>query len=590
MKKLVILSVAFLFVTSVAFAAPFSPELLTLSAAPAISYEFDGSELSIPVTVSGTPACLLFLVFTKDKAAEIKDVRNGYLTWHQVNNVDTCLYVSPPYTFDVGGNTVKWSGVDADGEQVDAGNYTYYMWAYDNVGSKQLVTTLFHPDMSSHLFDEVEDGMPLDNPVFTTHSGTTINKWVIGKDPLDETLVETTAYILGEGWGRGMHVCFHPGDLDYVYVEVGVTQSYTIGIAKYSWVPNGESDLQTKWGEDGYVMWSAYFTDGNADAGIVTDGDYLYAVTGNHYINYAEAGFFIVDYEDGSFVDEVDLTEWWSNADEQAAGGQMNGGPNEMWCRNDKVYLNCHCSCIKQMVDPLRYLESGDPNDFYVWTNMNGDYTLDHNFEDTAERAWMCNDYNVGPYTYTISGDDNLFSLCPSYDMGSVSFGLMAPDGTGLGYFAYAGETADSKGGVNFVDSGSPYDGLYTDDISSRSGREDWEGLYFIGHNSISGTITSGVGVAAEETPLLSIETPSQNPISLANPTTMINYSLAKAGNVSIDVYNVVGQKVDTLVSGFMDVGRHSVVWDASDFSSGVYFFTFKTGDFTRSMKMTVIK
>jgi len=593
MKKLVILSVAFLFLTSVAFAAPFAPELLKLSAAPAISYEFDGSDLSIPVTVSGASASLIFLVFTKDKAAEIQDVRNGYLSWHQVDNIDTCLYVSPPYNFGVGSSTVIWSGVDADGEQVDSGDYTYYMHAYDNAGEKQRVTTgVQMPNYPlGALIDADEEGLPADKPILLStqdQAAGVIQKWEIGNDPLDDLLIETCFYTKAEGWGNGMSPCLQPDNFDYFYMEEGVSATYTIGVRKYAWTPSGEAVVQDDWGVDGYVQWSAYFSGGNADAGLVGEGDYLYTATGNHYTNEAEAGFFIIDWADGSLVDEIDITEWWSSAEDQQGGGQMNGGPNGLWARNGKVAVNCHCSCIKQLVDPLAYLDTGE--DFYSWSNDNGDYTFDHNYEDTAERAWMCNDYNVGPYTYTVTIDDNFFFYSVAYDMGTVTFGLAGPDGTGLGYHALAGETAAWKAGLFVCDNDTPFDGIYTDKGSVRETDENWGGTWFIGHDSIKGTITSGVGVAAEETPLLSIETPSQNPISLANPTTMINYSLAQAGNISIDVYNVVGQKVDTLVSGFMDMVRHSVVWDASDFSSGVYFFTFKAGDFTRSMKMTVIK
>ena len=74
------------------------------------------------------------------------------------------------------------------------------------------------------------------------------------------------------------------------------------------------------------------------------------------------------------------------------------------------------------------------------------------------------------------------------------------------------------------------------------------------------------------------------------NPTTTIGFTLADAGDVAIDVYNVAGQKVDTLVSGFMEAGSHSAVWDASGFSAGVYFYTVKSGDFTRTLKMTLLK
>ena len=82
----------------------------------------------------------------------------------------------------------------------------------------------------------------------------------------------------------------------------------------------------------------------------------------------------------------------------------------------------------------------------------------------------------------------------------------------------------------------------------------------------------------------------AQNSPNPFNPTTSISFTLPASDNVTVDIYNVSGQKVDTLVNDFMDAGMHSVNWDASGFSNGVYFYTVKSGDFTKTMKMTLLK
>ena len=81
-----------------------------------------------------------------------------------------------------------------------------------------------------------------------------------------------------------------------------------------------------------------------------------------------------------------------------------------------------------------------------------------------------------------------------------------------------------------------------------------------------------------------------QNEPNPFNAVTTISYSLAKAGNTTIEIYNLTGQKVDTLVNGYIKAGNHSVVWDGSKFSSGVYFYTVKSGDFSTTRKMTLVK
>jgi len=79
------------------------------------------------------------------------------------------------------------------------------------------------------------------------------------------------------------------------------------------------------------------------------------------------------------------------------------------------------------------------------------------------------------------------------------------------------------------------------------------------------------------------------------NPTTLIQYQLPKLTDVRIDVYNVLGGKVATLINGKMPAGVHSVTWDAKDMngnivSNGVYFYRIETPEFTQLKKMIMVK
>ena len=350
--------------------------------------------------------------------------------------------------------------------------------------------------------------------------------------------------------------------------------------------------MQSAWGEDGgYSELFSTLTDAHMPV-VVSDNDYLFTVDMTYHEVEPVGDFYIYDL-DGFVVDLVDIKDWWCDPDDLAAGAQMCGGPDTHDIRNNKVFLNCHCSCINQMVDPYRYMESGDSEDLFVWTSRNGDYVLDHNYEETAERPWICMDYAVGPYKYNITADDNLFSAVNAYDAGAVSFGLYSPDGSGIGYLSFAGETAGYKRCVLFIDSDTPFDGMYCDNMQTGGPHYEWVeedadfGMFFVGHDSLSGVITSGVGVEEAAPAAFAVDQNAPNPF---NPTTTISFSLADAGNVSIEVYNVAGQKVDTIADGFMNAGSHSVVWDASDFSAGVYFYTVKSGGFSRTMKMTLLK
>jgi hypothetical protein len=79
------------------------------------------------------------------------------------------------------------------------------------------------------------------------------------------------------------------------------------------------------------------------------------------------------------------------------------------------------------------------------------------------------------------------------------------------------------------------------------------------------------------------------------NPITQISFDMPSAGNVNIEVYNLLGQKINTLVSGYKDVGHYTVTWNATDESgqpvpSGVYFYRLTTDNRSETKRMMLLK
>ncbi len=79
------------------------------------------------------------------------------------------------------------------------------------------------------------------------------------------------------------------------------------------------------------------------------------------------------------------------------------------------------------------------------------------------------------------------------------------------------------------------------------------------------------------------------------NPETTINYQLKENGSVELNVYNIKGQLVKTLVKKYQKTGEHNVVWNGTDNSgnrlaSGIYFYKIKQGKFTSTRKMILMK
>jgi hypothetical protein len=80
------------------------------------------------------------------------------------------------------------------------------------------------------------------------------------------------------------------------------------------------------------------------------------------------------------------------------------------------------------------------------------------------------------------------------------------------------------------------------------------------------------------------------------NPNTVIKYNLHHAGNVKLTIYNILGQKVKTLVNEHQEAGYKSIIWDGKDerqkdVASGIYFYRIEVGDeYTAVKKMVLIK
>jgi len=82
----------------------------------------------------------------------------------------------------------------------------------------------------------------------------------------------------------------------------------------------------------------------------------------------------------------------------------------------------------------------------------------------------------------------------------------------------------------------------------------------------------------------------SQNYPNPFNPMTTIHFNLPAKHHVKLEVYDVIGRKVSTLVNEFREAGEHSVTFDASDLSTGIYFYRIRAGKFTEMKKMIFMK
>jgi hypothetical protein len=115
-----------------------------------------------------------------------------------------------------------------------------------------------------------------------------------------------------------------------------------------------------------------------------------------------------------------------------------------------------------------------------------------------------------------------------------------------------------------------------------------------IGYKNISGISFSPVVTSVKDkNPIPLTFNLMQNYPNPFNPSTIIEYSVPKAANVKITVYNILGDVVSVIINSFRDAGNYRITWNAIDesgnkVSSGVYFYELKavTGSGQQSIQM----
>jgi hypothetical protein len=74
------------------------------------------------------------------------------------------------------------------------------------------------------------------------------------------------------------------------------------------------------------------------------------------------------------------------------------------------------------------------------------------------------------------------------------------------------------------------------------------------------------------------------------NPSTNISFSIPKTTNVKLSIYNQIGERVDELINSILEAGLYNYTWNASKYSSGIYFYELQTDIYHLVRKMTLIK
>jgi len=626
MKKLSLVFLVLLFVPSIVFSGDFIPlNKLDIDVQDFVQYNFDGNPVDIPVEVSGVAGRCYLIVDTKGLAETMPYIRNGRIGWHTISGIDTTVYTSAGDDLFPGNKIITWSGMDQDGTPVPEAEYTYYVWAFDYLNLPQPACAM--ADYRRNCADERmlpqlrdQNYVPLAKPWLCTiwqwgpdgpaavdpasyGGGLGVDadrhvyqKWILGNDPSNTELIETCKLDISNDLSPlgNSRPCFQPDDFNYIYWIEDDTAAPVRKVKKFKLAPNDVAEEITDWGTD-LVFTYPYVGSAAGRCGVSTDNTYLYIKYGATDKLIANSRLITMSF-DGELVDDVFIEEWdkaeflatHDCADVRAGGPfSLEIVDNEGW-----NYTMGSDFGLQMALNPLRYLESGDTEDLVKAINEEGDGFCDKG----AAPDSFCPDFTYHtdpPWNYSTYCDRYGFTLVATQRAGPISWLLMTPDYTAVDYCTIAAESDVGQDSVFPINMDTAYDGLYLHPcVWYIEKPEELAGtsLVYLGHDSDRGIIAKEaiITAVADDAPAaFAVAQSSPNPF---NPTTTISFTIPEAGNVTVDVFNVAGQKVDTLVNEYIDAGSHSVVWDGSNRSSGVYFYTVTSGEFSKTMKMTLLR
>jgi len=254
---------------------------------------------------------------------------------------------------------------------------------------------------------------------------------------------------------------------------------------------------------------------------------------------------------------------------------------------------------------PLSYL--GDP----VYTLLDVDTSLFASTYDgvlvsnPASAIWQQKDSSFTPVVYCL--DTCLGFLFA----GTAGQGVFRSSDGGLSWDAVDSGVADPNINALVSVSGNLFAGTNEGVFLTSNGGVSWSAVntglttsivYSLGASATTLFLGSNVGIwsrplsdmivlavrppGAMQPARFSLEQNYPNPF---NPTTTIRYSLPHRADVSLSVYNILGQEVARLVSGNEESGEHQVRFDATGIASGVYFYRLQSGPLSLTKKLVVI-
>jgi hypothetical protein len=368
-----------------------------------------------------------------------------------------------------------------------------------------------------------------------------------------------------------------------------LTGGYIIKIDKEPWNPGFDSPY-APFPEAGQpIRYQYHYPKGdeilveqiNYISGYMTE--YESVMAGNNYTDPLEGYNKYINVQ--SFVDYLILNELSRNVDgyrlsaffykdSDNNGGKLSAGP--VWDYNFSFgnvgYYN------SWLIEGWQLIYFADDEDFHTYDNFFIPFWWkilfeDENFNNEISKRWW-------ELRVTIFSKENIFSF-----IDSTKDTLDEAKDRNFEFWGGPGDPYEGGGWFPPIPEGMQVNN-YSEEINYLknwiSDRIDWMDTNIENFTNIADGLTLLQPGGFE------LEKNYPNPF---NPRTIINYELQITNDVDLSIYNALGQKVATLVSEKQLAGSHQVEWDATGFSSGVYYYRLTTGvGFSQTRKLTLLK
>jgi len=420
--------------------------------------------------------------------------------------------------------------------------------------------------------------------------------WLIKTDASGDTLWTKTFGGTDYDYGNSVQQTSDGG-----YIIIGSTESYGLGEMD-AWLIKTDSS--------GDTLWTKTYGGNNEDGGIsvqqTSDGGYVLACYTESY---------------GSGYSDFWLIK--TDADGDTLWTRTYGGNNSEGCKSvqqtsDGGYIIAGSTESYGLGEMDAWLIKTDSSGDTLWTKTYGG--------DSDDRCLSVCQTSDGGYILTGSTS--------SYGAGGADVWLVKADTSGRMVWGktYGGSGYDRGKSVEQITDGGYIIVGYNKSINdgaedtwliktNASGDTVWTksfGLfgskgYSIQQNSDGGYIITGSYIdnfASHDDVLLILIAPdtgsvliendlkiypnlfllNQNYPNPFNPVTTISYQLPKSNFVQLSIYNITGQLIETLVNGHNNAGYHTVLWNASEVGSGLYFYRIEAGEYTETKKCLILK